>query len=61
MHLFGFDGHLYEKRMRIGFVGRIRGERKFENLDALKAQIALDCDAAENALQGSNPELARWI
>jgi riboflavin kinase/FMN adenylyltransferase len=61
VHLFGFDGDLYAKRLRIGFVGRIRGERKFEDLNALKSQITLDCDAAENALQRSNPEWARWI
>jgi riboflavin kinase/FMN adenylyltransferase len=61
VHLLGFDGDLYGKRMRIGFVRRIRGERKFDGLEALKSQIAMDCETAEIALQGSDPEWARWI
>jgi riboflavin kinase/FMN adenylyltransferase len=61
VHLFGFDGDLYEKRMRIGFAARIRGEAKFDDLEALKRQIERDCEQAKNALQQTSPELARWI
>ena len=61
VHLFGFDGDLYGKRMRIGFAWRIRGETKFDGLGALREQIDRDCDAAKNALQQTSPELARWI
>ena len=61
VHLFGFDGDLYGKRMRIGFASRIRGETKFDGLEALREQIDRDCDEAKNALQQSSPELARWI
>ncbi len=61
VHLFGFDGDLYGKRMRIGFGARIRGEAKFDGLGALREQIDRDCDEAKNALQQVSPELARWI
>ena len=61
VHLFGFDGELYGKRMRIGFASRIRGEAKFDGLAALQRQIEQDCDQAKNALQQTRPELARWI
>lgn len=61
VHLFGFAGDLYGKRMRIGFASRIRGEAKFDGLGALRAQIDRDCDEAKNALQQTSPELARWI
>jgi riboflavin kinase/FMN adenylyltransferase len=61
VHLFDFDGELYDKRMRIGFAARIRGEKKFNGLAALKQQIDRDCEQAKNALQQSSPELARWI
>ena len=61
VHLFGFDGDLYGKRMRIGFAERIRGEQKFDGLETLKQQIDRDCDEAENALQRTRLELARWI
>jgi riboflavin kinase/FMN adenylyltransferase len=61
VHLFGFDGDLYEKRLRVGFVARIRGESKFDGLEALREQIDRDCDQAKNALQQLNPDLVRWI
>lgn len=61
VHLFGFDGDLYGKRMRVGFVSRLRGEAKFDGLDALRRQIDQDCDAAKNALQRLDQGLIRWI
>jgi riboflavin kinase/FMN adenylyltransferase len=45
-HVFGLDKDLYGARLRLGFVQRLRDERKFESLDQLKAQIAADCDRA---------------
>jgi len=45
-HLFNLDRNLYGARMRVGFVQRLRDERTFESLDALKTQIQADCDRA---------------
>ena len=45
-HLFNVDRDLYGARMRLGFVQRLRDERAFESLDALKTQIQADCDRA---------------
>jgi riboflavin kinase/FMN adenylyltransferase len=45
-HVFGLDRDLYGAPLRIGFVQRLRDERRFESLDALKAQIAADCERA---------------
>lgn len=50
-HVFGLDRDLYGASMRVGFVQRLRDERKFESLDALKAQIAADCDRARVLFQ----------
>ena len=61
VHLLGFDGDLYGKRMRVGFAARIRGESKFEGLEALREQIDRDCEQAKNALQHLSPDLVRWI
>ena len=61
VHLLGFDGDLYGKRMRVGFAARIRGESKFDGLEALREQIDRDCDQAKNALQHLSPDLVRWI
>jgi riboflavin kinase/FMN adenylyltransferase len=45
-HIFGMDRELYGASLRIGFVQRLRDERRFESLDALRTQIASDCDRA---------------
>jgi riboflavin kinase/FMN adenylyltransferase len=45
-HLFNFHESVYGQSMRVGFVQRIRDERTFESLDALRAQIGADCDKA---------------
>ena len=45
-HVFGFDQDVYGSTMRVGFVQRLRDERTFESLDALRAQIASDCTSA---------------
>jgi riboflavin kinase/FMN adenylyltransferase len=45
-HVFNIDRDLYGTSMRIGFVQRMRDERVFESLDALRAQIGADCHRA---------------
>ena len=42
VNLFGFDGDLYGKKIRVQFLDRIRDEVKFSGLDALKAQLEED-------------------
>ena len=42
-HIFGFDRDLYGASARIGFVQRLRDERRFDSLDLLREQIAIDC------------------
>lgn len=44
-HLLNFDGDLYGKEIRIEFLRRIRGERKFPDLQSLQAQIREDLKA----------------
>jgi len=45
-HVFDLDRDLYGATLRVGFVQRLRDERAFESLDALRAQIAADCGRA---------------
>ena len=45
-HVFDFDRDLYGAAVRLGFVQRLRDERKFESIDALRAQIDADCHSA---------------
>ena len=48
VHLFDFSGDLYGTHLNVRFLHQLRDEMKFPNLDALKAQIALDVDSAKD-------------
>jgi riboflavin kinase/FMN adenylyltransferase len=41
-HLIDFDGDLYGETLRIAFIERMRGERRFESVDALVDQMQRD-------------------
>jgi riboflavin kinase / FMN adenylyltransferase len=50
VHLFDFSGDLYDRHVRVEFLRKIRDEQKFAGIDAMKAQIARDCEAAKSFL-----------
>lgn len=50
VHLIDFTGDLYGRRLRVEFVQRLRDERRFPHIDALKAQISADVDEAKRVL-----------
>ncbi|HVC20540.1 MAG TPA: bifunctional riboflavin kinase/FAD synthetase [Vicinamibacterales bacterium] len=45
-HVLEFDGDLYGRMIRLGFVQRLRDERRFESAEALQAQIRADAERA---------------
>lgn len=47
VHVFDFDGDLYDQHVHVQFYHKIRDEMKFASLDALKAQIANDVIVAQ--------------
>lgn len=49
-HFFDFSGDLYGQELEVALRHFIRPEAKFEDLDALKAQIAEDCEEARQFL-----------
>jgi len=49
-HVLDMDRDLYGAPMRVAFVHRIRDERTFDGVEALKAQIAADCQRARALL-----------
>ncbi|MGK2964678.1 MAG: riboflavin biosynthesis protein RibF [Tepidiformaceae bacterium] len=53
-HLLDFEGDIYDQRMEISVVHRIREERKFESVEALVEQIGRDAGTARemNPCQG---------
>lgn len=48
VYVFDFNGNLYDQHVHVQFFHKIRDEMKFEGLDALKAQIAVDVDGAKD-------------
>jgi riboflavin kinase/FMN adenylyltransferase len=46
-HVLGYSGDLYQRRVRLSFVQRLRDERRFADVDALRAQIEADQRRAE--------------
>ena len=45
-HIFDFTRDLYDATVRLSFVQRMRDERAFPDVDALRAQIEADCRSA---------------
>src|SRR4051794_31386211 len=50
VHLFDFKGDLYGQRLRIEFVRRLRGEKRFASADALIRQMDRDSARAKAVL-----------
>lgn len=49
-HLIDFNGDLYGERAHVSFTNFLRGERKFDGIDALIAQLKQDVDHARTVL-----------
>ena len=51
-HVLDFDGDLYGQEVAVRFIERLRGEQKFDSVDALIAQMGRDCEQARTILAG---------
>ncbi len=51
--LFDFSGDIYGRRLSVGLVEWLRGEEKFDGVDALVARMADDCARAREILAAS--------
>jgi riboflavin kinase / FMN adenylyltransferase len=54
-YLIGFEGDLYGKTLRIAFVARLRGERRFPGVEDLIAQMHRDVDEARELCASFTP------
>ena len=54
-YFFDFEGRLYGRRIEVELISFIRTEERFDDLDALKVQIARDCDEARRRLAAAPP------
>jgi riboflavin kinase/FMN adenylyltransferase len=52
-HLLDFSGDLYDARLRVHLVARVRDEQRFAGVDQLKEQIARDVARARELLSPS--------
>jgi riboflavin kinase/FMN adenylyltransferase len=48
VHLFNFSGNLYNKLLSVEFLKFIRAEKKFKDINQLRAQIKKDLNIAKN-------------
>jgi riboflavin kinase/FMN adenylyltransferase len=58
LHLFDFERDIYGREVEVRFVKYLRPEKKFENLEALRAQIARDVADARELFASSPNERA---
>ena len=50
VHILDFDKDIYDRPIRVNFIRRLRGEKKFSGPEALAAQIKRDIERARNLL-----------
>jgi riboflavin kinase / FMN adenylyltransferase len=54
-YLLDFDGDLYGQTLRVAFLERLRGEKRFDSVDELVAQMRRDVDAAREITSATVP------
>jgi riboflavin kinase/FMN adenylyltransferase len=54
-HLIDFDGELYGRNLRVAFVSRLRGERRFPGVEELVAQMHRDVEEARKLCASFSP------
>ena len=57
-YLLDYDGDLYGETLRIAFTRRLRGERRFESVDALVEQMGRDVEEARGICEAATSRRA---
>ena len=52
-YLIDFEGDLYGRTLRVAFLDRMRGEKRFESIEALKEQMLLDVEQVRGICRAS--------
>ena len=58
VHLLNWGGNLYNQEITVSIAKFVRSEQKFPSLDALKSQIAADCEVARKYFLDVLPPLS---
>jgi riboflavin kinase / FMN adenylyltransferase len=56
-YLLDFDGDLYGQTLRVAFLERLRGEKRFDSADELVAQMRRDVEQAREIASATVPRL----
>jgi riboflavin kinase/FMN adenylyltransferase len=51
VHVLDFDGDLYGETVRVSFEHMLRGDRRFDTVEELTAQLSRDCEAVRGLLR----------
>ncbi|MEQ1618758.1 MAG: bifunctional riboflavin kinase/FAD synthetase [Terricaulis sp.] len=54
VHIFDFDRDIYGETIEVSLIAYLRDETKFDDVEALKTQMALDCRQAREKLAAAN-------
>jgi riboflavin kinase/FMN adenylyltransferase len=54
-HLIDFDGDLYGQTLRVAFLERMRGEKRFDSVDELVEQMGRDVERAREICSATVP------
>jgi len=54
VHIIDYHGELYGRELRVDFIERLRGEKKFSSVEALKKQMAEDVEQGKALLISRN-------
>ncbi len=60
-HLLNFNGDIYGATMRLTLETRLRSERKFDGIEALKTQLALDIEAGRMFLTAQEEKASKLL
>ncbi|MGH2355489.1 MAG: bifunctional riboflavin kinase/FAD synthetase [Chloroflexota bacterium] len=60
-YLLDFAGNLYGQRLRLHFIARLRGQERFESVDALVAQMARDVQTTRALLTDQTADGAELL
>ena len=52
-YLIDFEGDLYGRTLRVAFLDRMRGEKRFESIEALREQMLLDVEQVRGICRAS--------
>ncbi|HLJ33179.1 MAG TPA: bifunctional riboflavin kinase/FAD synthetase [Ktedonobacteraceae bacterium] len=58
VHLLDIQPDLYDQRITISFIARLRSEQRFAGIEALKAQIAIDAQQGRQLLESQASQAA---